>query len=220
MSVLAALLAGGALGARHAIEADHLAAVTTLDGQGRVAAPGGAGAWWGIGHALPIATLGLGALLLGVDVPTGLAGVFEAGAGLLLVGLGAWTVVGLVAPGLHRHAHSGDVHPHLTIGSQLLGARHQHVDPPALAVGVVHGLAGSGALVVALAATSPTRDAGIAFVASFAAATILTMVAVSAAWRRLGATAWERHLRTVAGVVAIGLGLAMVAAQAGLVGGL
>lgn len=218
MSVVAALLAGGALGVRHAVEADHLAAVTTLDGQGRNAARGGAGAWWGVGHGLPIGVVGLGVLFLGLDVPAGLTAVFEAGAGLLLIGLGAWTVLDALAPGVRRHVHSGDAHPHLAFGSQLLGLRHQHVDPPALAVGVVHGLAGSGALVVALAATAPTRSAGVAFVAAFAAATVLTMVVVSVAWRRLGGTNWARPLRTAAGVLAIGLGLGMVATWLGVPG--
>lgn len=218
MSVVAALLAGGALGARHALEADHLAAVTTLDGDDRVARRGGAGAWWGLGHGLPIAALGLGALLLGIEVPAGVPSAFEAAAGLLLVCLGAWTLLDLLAPGVRRHVHGGRDHAHLTIGQQLLGARHRHVDPPAVAVGVVHGLAGSGTVVVALAATSPTRATGVAFVGGFAVATVATMVGVSAVWRRLGSTAWQRPLRGVAGAVAVGLGLGMVVGGIGVSG--
>ena len=218
MSVVAALLAGGALGARHALEADHVAAVTTLDADGRVAGRGGAGAWWGLGHGVPIAALGLGALLLGIEVPAAVPGAFEAVAGLLLVCLGAWTLLGPFTPGFQRHVHGGRDHAHLSIGRQLLGTRHRHVDPPAVVVGVVHGLAGSGALVVALASTSPTRATGAAFVGGFAAATVATMVGVSAVWRRLEGTAWLRPLRGGAGAVAVGLGLGMVVAGLGLLG--
>lgn len=216
MSMLAALAAGGALGARHAVEADHVAAVTTLDGrQGRF---GGAGASWAVGHGLPIAAAGLGVLLLGVEVPAGLTDGFEVGAGALLVALGGWTLLDLFAPRIRRHDHGDGDHAHLSLGRQLLGARHQHVDPPAFAVGVVHGLAGSGAVVVALVATSPTPAAGVAFVGAFVAATVATMAAVSALWRRVGDTAWHRPLRTAAGVLALGLGVGMLATQVGLVG--
>lgn len=214
MSLAAALLAGGALGVRHALESDHVAAVATLS-RGERGGRGLAGAWWGLGHGLPVALLGLAALLAGLRVPEALSGAAETAAGLLLVLLGAWTLLDLLEPRLRRHAHDGRRHPHLALGDQWLGLGHRHVDAGALVVGVVHGLAGSGVVVVALAAAAPTRADGLAFLGSFAVATVLAMVAVARGWERLSGTRLRGPLRGVVGVVAVSIGVAMLATAAG-----
>lgn len=214
MSVAAALLAGGALGVRHALESDHVAAVATLAREDRVGR-GVAGAWWGVGHGVPVALLGLAVLLAGIRVPDELTRSAEALAGLLLVLLGAWTLLDVVAPGIRRHAHDGGPHRHLALGDQLLGIGHRHVDAGAFAVGVVHGLAGSGVIVVALVAAAPSRSAGLAFLGAFAIATVGAMAATAWCWQRLDGTRLRRPLRTVAGIAAVGIGAAMVVASVG-----
>lgn len=214
MSIAAALVAGGALGVRHAVESDHVAAVATLSRERRIER-GAAGAWWGLGHGVPVVLVGLAVLLAGVRVPTPLTSAAEALAGVVLLLLGAWTLLDVLAPEVRRHAHGDGIHPHLAIGDQLLGLGHRHLDAGAFAVGVVHGLAGSGVVVVALAAAAPTRTAGVAFLGAFAVATVAAMAAIAWCWQRLDGTRLRGALRTVVGIVAAGLGLAMVATAVG-----
>lgn len=215
MSIAAAVAAGGALGVRHALESDHVAAVATLAREGRVRR-GAAGAWWGLGHGVPVALLGTAVLLAGVRVPEGLTTAAEGVAGVLLVVLGAWTLLDVVRPELRLHDHGGTPHRHLALGDQLLGLGHRHVDAGSFAVGVFHGLAGSGVVVVALVASAPTRAAGLAFLGTFALATVAAMAAIAWGWQRLEGTRLRRPMRSVAGVAAVGIGLAMVLAAVGI----
>jgi hypothetical protein len=89
-------------------------------------------------------------------------------------------------------------------------------DRGGFAVGAIHGLAGSGALVVALVATAPSVDNALAFLGGFSVCSVATMAAVSALWGRALDTRARRLLVTVAGVVGLGVGLALLAEVAGV----
>lgn len=209
-----ALLAGGALGVNHAFEADHVAAVTTLvEDDGR---PASIGAAWGVGHSLPV--LALGALFVALDLrlpPTVAAG-FEAVVGLVLVALGLRAVAGREALGtaVLRHLHGGGVHRHLRVAGRAVGLTHSHADGESFAVGVVHGLAGSGGVAVALSAAAPTTVDGAAFLLGFAAATVAAMgLATWGFGRTLGRA---DRLRVLAGVASVAVGLLVVATVLGV----
>ncbi|AZH24256.1 high-affinity nickel-transporter protein [Haloplanus aerogenes] len=216
MSLVAAAVAGGALGARHALETDHLAAVATLvtDDASR---PGLVGASWGVGHSLPIAALGLGFLALGVRLPPSVTALVEGVVGLVLVYLGARMLA--VAVGRREHGHgTNPFHTHLRIGRVSLGGGHAHLHGDSLLVGALHGVAGSGALVVALVAAAPDLPTGASFLGAFAVASVSTMAAASALWERTLDTGARRYLRGAAGVVGIAVGLLLLAEVAGVVG--
>lgn len=210
MAPLTAILAGGAFGVRHALEADHLAAVATLvDDQGR-RRPSLVGASWGVGHSLPIVALGLAFLALGVDVPPAVTHAVEGLVGLVLVGLGlrmALAAGGVVA--VRRHDHGGP-HRHLRLGTLSLGT-HLHVEGDSAAVGCLHGLAGSGAVVVAMVAASPTTAGALGFLAAFSLASIATMAGASLAWGRALSAGFSVHLRAAAGLLGIAVGLVLLA---------
>ncbi len=212
MSLLAALTAGGVVGVRHALEADHLAAVATLVDEDRSAL---VGASWGVGHTLPILVLGLGFVALGVEVPERFAAGFEVVVGAVLVAYGARMLAdagGLV--GVEAHGHGGGdggVHSHLRVGRFSLGPGHVHVDGDSAAVGVLHGLAGSGGLVVIMATTAPSADAALGFLLSFGLLTTVTMALVAAVWGRTLGTGFTRVLKTLGGFVGIVVGAALVA---------
>lgn len=211
--LLAALVAGAAFGARHALEADHVAAVAALVEEGRAAPTGAA---WGLGHSLPVVVLGAAFVALGLDPPPVVGRAFEALAGVVLVVLGARVVIGRESTGrlLVRHLHGDGDHRHLRIVGRAVGLGHSHAAGESFAVGVVHGLAGGGGVVVVLAATAPTALDGTGFLAGFAVATVATMVLATWGWGRLVGRA--SRLRVLAGAASVVVGAALFATAAGV----
>ncbi|MFB6173850.1 MAG: sulfite exporter TauE/SafE family protein [Halobacteriales archaeon] len=206
-----ALVTGLAFGVRHAFEADHVAAVATLVEDGE--RPASTGAAWGVGHSVPILLLGALFLALGLRIPEPLADGFEAVVALVLVALGLRVLAGREAIGTallsHVHEGDGDGHRHVRVAGREVGLVHSHADEESFAVGVVHGLAGSGGVVVALAAAAPTVAGGAAFLGAFAVATVVAMSA--AAWGFGTALGRTGALRTVAGLASVAVGLLLLA---------
>src|SRR6266545_5059997 len=150
--VLSGWVIGLALGMRHALEPDHLAAVSTMvASRPRAGAAAWVGACWGFGHSLALLVVGGGLLLLRAELPSWLADLFELGVAFMLIGLGARGVARALRAGRQGaaarapHSHGGLRHVHAG------PAQHLHVGGWTLArgplvIGLVHGLAGSGAL--------------------------------------------------------------------------
>lgn len=186
-SVAAVAGIGLALGLRHAFEPDHLAAVSTLaTRQGRWWSAARLGLAWGIGHTLAVAVVAFGVVGLGVTLPERLWPAAELAVAALLVLLGA-TVVWRYAKGrwhIHAHAHGGTPHYHLH--SHAVGGTHDHAHAVgdlhrSLGFGVLHGLAGSAAVIVLLVAAAPTGALRTAYVVAFGVGTIVGMLGVSTA---------------------------------------
>lgn len=213
MSLVAAAAAGATLGVRHALETDHLAAVATLVDPEADGTPGLVGASWGVGHALPIVALSVAFLALDLRVPGAVVHAVEAVVGLLLVALGARMLhrtvggdVGLVG---HAHPPAGS-HRHLRLGGPLFG-RHPHLHGNSALVGIVHGVAGSGVLVVALASTASSPSTALGFLAGFVLLSVLTMAGATALWGRSLGAGRARPLQAVAGGVGVVVGIALLA---------
>jgi ABC-type nickel/cobalt efflux system permease component RcnA len=158
------------LGLRHACDPDHLVAVTSLiaakDGDARAAA--GLGAWWGLGHAAVLVLAGAPLIALETSVPPALeAGAEKAVALLILVLAGrvVWKWArGNFRAGLHRHQAAGR-HRHLRRGEVH---RHESLRSPgqAFGIGLVHGLAGTGAVILYRRTLVPALGAfGVLFAA-------------------------------------------------------
>lgn len=177
------LVAGAVLGARHAVEADHLAAVATMvdaDGRGSLM-----GLWWAIGHMVPIGAGGVAAVALGLIIPPWIASLAEMGVGLLLIGLG---VIGILSQvGTHQWTR-----PHALTGRD------------SFVVGVVHGLAGSGAMILVLTTTAADPPRAALFLAGVGLGSITTMVSLAGAWGRLRRR--TAVVQTVAALASVGLG--------------
>ncbi len=175
------------LGLRHASDPDHLVAVTSLvaaeDGDTRKAAS--LGAWWGIGHAGALVALGIPLIAFKTELPAGLESGAEKAIGVIIVVLAA-RVIFKWARGDYRatvHAHDDG---HSSRRHLRRGHAHRHVkvrtNGQALSIGLVHGLAGTGAVVLLLIAALPTRlEAGLAL-AVFAPMSIVSMAALTAAF--------------------------------------
>ena len=210
-------LLGLAMGLRHALEPDHLAAVSTLVAQERTPRAGAKlGAWWGLGHASALLAVGLSLSLARAEMPGGLADVFEFGVALLLIALGLRAI--RRAPSrtdagpqrVHRHGPESHRHGgpagHVHVGALTFASRPLHV-------GVVHGLAGSGALTALLAAKMSSAPLRIAYLALFGLGAALGMAALSglAGWplARIGRSARaQRAISIATGAVAALLGVA------------
>jgi sulfite exporter TauE/SafE len=143
LPLLTALVAGF----RHALEADHMAAVTTFVARRpRPMEALGFGVRWGIGHSLAILLAGGALILLDVRVPAALEAALEFAVGAMLLGLGLWVLMGV----FHRGGFSA---PHAQAHAE--GHPHSHVHPHGRAtvwVGVAHGLAGTAAFLALLPA--------------------------------------------------------------------
>jgi high-affinity nickel-transport protein len=250
MTGLFAIMAiGFFLGMRHATDADHVLAVSTIVSKHRTMRHAAAiGAFWGVGHTLTILIVGGGIVLFGWVIPPRVGLSMEFSVGLMLIGLGILSVMsGLrhvadtriedVAPHTHRHGdyvhtHTAgdDGHPHSPERTPVawldrrLGrfAVYRPVRP--MLVGMVHGMAGSAAvaLLVMTAIRSPT--AALLYLLVFGAGTIIGMMlitAVIAAPFAIGgkSVTVSRGLRVAAGVLSLGFGLLLVW-QIGVVDGL
>lgn len=212
----ALLVFGVLLGMRHAIEPDHLAAVSTLVARGRRRATASAflGASWGLGHTLAILLLGGSLVLLRVELPGRAQAVLELGVSAMLVLLGArsmWLAGRLTLAHGHTHA-PGDEGVHLNPGTPA----HWHVGRFALvlrplSIGLVHGLAGTGAIVSLVMPTLSTQLVALAYLASFGVGSILGMagltLAAEASLHRLQSTRALSILVFTTGLLSFGYGL-------------
>lgn len=210
-------LLGFVLGLRHALEPDHLAAVSTLVAEGpRPRRAALIGALWGLGHATALVVAGGLLLLLRLDLPVRAAQGLELAVAVMLV------VLGVRSLGLARRegrAGWADLHAHGDAQHEHPGARdHVHVGPWALArrpllIGLLHGLAGSGALATLALASMPSIGAGLVYVVVFGLGSIAGMALMTgAAGLPLGRIARGGRARAallgVAGLVSIGMGFA------------
>jgi ABC-type nickel/cobalt efflux system permease component RcnA len=174
------------LGMKHALEADHLAAVASLAGQGRNT--GGIfrlGLAWGLGHTLTLGIVVSLVLAFNTALPDHLALYLEMAVGVMLVLLGGDVLRRIVGERIHFHLHRHDHEIHFHAHSHAYGKSHDHghrrsASARALLVGLVHGLAGSAALVVLSVAASESVWAGFLFTALFAIGSMAGMAALTA----------------------------------------
>jgi hypothetical protein len=150
-------------GVRHAFEPDHVAAVSTVVAEQRSARVGASyAACWGTGHALMLFVAGGALLLLRREMPAQLAHAFELCVAVMLVALGARAIRRAAGARLEDGPHArrdgaGASAPAGVRGVSLRRALR------ALAIGVVHGLAGSGALTAIVASSYPSTVERLAF---------------------------------------------------------
>lgn len=190
--ILAALILGFLLGLKHATDADHVVAVSTIVGEDRNVWRGiWVGGAWGLGHTTPLMILGIVILTFRglLDGYESIAHVFEFGVGVMMILLGVQVFWNLARGRLHVHEHSHDntyhVHIHATHDPAAdpeveSGHGFLHVGRPffrvkSFGIGVVHGLAGSAAVMLVLLQTLPSFWAGVGYLILFGVGTVLSM---------------------------------------------
>lgn len=221
------LTLGLAIGLQHAFEPDHIAAVTTqvrrqktksqsikeLIKKGTLKSSI-VGAFWGAGHTTTLVLVGLSVYLLSVNIPDVFFLSSEFIVGLMLIFLAITTLSNkklFKIKHMHAHAHEdGTVHTH----PHEHTSDHKHGHKSYL-IGCLHGLAGSGALLVVIAGTLTNPQDILSFILIFGAGSIIGMTLVSSL---IGipfalsnkAVSLEKTLRWIVGSVSFLIGVSIV----------
>lgn len=197
-SLLSALAIGFLLGMRHATDGDHVVAVTAIaSGEKSISRAMRIGAAWGLGHSATLFLVGGVIVLFGLTVPPRLGLAFEMLVALMLIGLGAWTLSG-----------------------RSIGHAHSMKRP--IAVGFVHGLAGSAFVALLVLAAIPGWGSQLAYLALFGLGTVAGMALITAGLAVPFSHAkgnLQRGIRIASGVASIAFGL-ILAHKVGVVDGL
>jgi ABC-type nickel/cobalt efflux system permease component RcnA len=221
-NLLTFLSVGFLLGLRHALDADHLAAVSTvLAERPSMRASGLVGFWWGVGHTLTLMLVGAVVLVSGVHIPEPFALLAESGVGLLLVVLGGTLALKLFRERwhLHRHVHDGEPHVHLHSHHRREDHAHPHWARQSLRpllIGMAHGVAGSAALMLVIVSNTSGIGQGLLYIAVFGFGSIAGMLVIGLTLsvpviysRVLGQQAFFA-VQGVASLGSVGLGLWML----------
>jgi ABC-type nickel/cobalt efflux system permease component RcnA len=254
MNLLAVISVGFLLGMRHATDPDHVIAVTTIVSRQRsVRHAGLIGILWGVGHTITIFAVGAGIILFNLVIPPRIGLAMELAVGLMLILLGLLNLTGTLQWLTHRltpaydkilvhshsHSHHGNVHSHpdahdpdIHVHAARPGHNHgvlerlgvyQLVRP--LAVGIVHGLAGSAA--VALLVLTTIRDPrwAVVYLLVFGVGTIAGMMVITMiigapfAYTGKRFAPFTRGLTVASGLISVAFGL-FITFQIGFVNGL
>lgn len=213
------------LGLKHAIEADHLAAVTTIVAE-RQSLSGSVliGGLWGLGHTISLLLAGIFVLFLDFQISQQTERFLELGVGVMLLFLGLNVLRKLVGGGkihFHTHEHDGYKHSHLHLHEHTQEDQsHTHhgfrMSPRSVVVGMIHGLAGSAALMLLVIPTIESKAVGLIYILVFGIGSIGGMMIMSflvglpfhftaLRFRRINFA-----LQSIAGFVSIALGIVII----------
>jgi len=211
ITLLSIIALGFFLGMRHATDPDHVIAVTTIVSRQRsIRHAAVIGVLWGLGHTITILVVGSAIILFGVVIPARVGLTMEFSVGLMLVLLGILNLSGIMRwitenftpshsghhahPHEHRdfvhshaHGHSPEKHGHAEEATPVGWMdRHfgrigfYHAMRP-LAVGIVHGLAGSAAVALLVLTTIRVPSWAVLYLLVFGLGTVAGMMLITAA---------------------------------------
>jgi high-affinity nickel-transport protein len=185
---LTAIALGALLGLRHATDADHVVAVTTIVSRERsLGRAAGIGALWGVGHTLTLLVVGGAIVAFRLVIPPRVGLALEFGVALMLIVLG------------FTNLRARDDAPRAAVRPFL--------------VGLVHGLAGSAAVALLVLATIRGTLEALAYLFVFGLGTIAGMMAVTmllaapALFAGARVTRFQSGIRLAAGALSIAFGL-------------
>ena len=219
--ILTSLSLGFTVGLMHAFDPDHLVAMSTMVSRERAIRRSSLlGAMWGLGHTTSLALVGLAVLALQLTIPPSLSKGMELAVAMMIVGLGGhliWQSAKELNLHRHSHAHDGPTHAHVHLHRQHDLSNHQHhgVRSPTktFAIGIIHGLAGSAALILAVMTTMTSTLQGFLYILVFGLGSIGGMLLMSAIMSMPFAvfgkwiTGWQRPAQGIIGMLAVSFGL-------------
>ncbi len=224
------LLIGLFLGMRHALEADHVAAVASIvNGKHSLTQSVRLGSMWGLGHTITLCLFGLIVLTMDTVIPTHLAQGLEIAVGVMLMLLGGDVIRRLIRDKVHFHSHqheNGNRHFHAhshqgEISEQHQQSAHDHqhgeaIGLRALFIGLMHGMAGSAAVIILALGTASSVQQGLLYILIYGVGSIIGMAILSFAISiplRLTAKrlTWAHNgFQVAAGAISLGLGIFIV----------
>jgi high-affinity nickel-transport protein len=246
---------GFGLGMQHATNADHVIAVTTIVSRQRSMKHAALiGVLWGVGHTITIFIVGAAIILFGLAIPPRVGLTMELSVGLMLILLGILNLSGIIrwftekwTPALkpahshahihgdyvhnHPHGHAPEIHGHAEDATPIswmdrtFGSIGLYNVLRPLAVGLVHGLAGSAAVALLVLSTIRVPAAAVAYLLVFGIGTIAGMMLITAAiavpftFSQARFARLNRSLAMASGAISLCFGLFIVY-QMGFVNGL
>jgi sulfite exporter TauE/SafE len=221
LSTFSVLLIGFVLGLQHAVEADHLAAVSTIVSEKKnLFTASLVGGLWGVGHTISLFAVGLLVIFLKLQISDTIEARLEAVVGGMLILLGLNALRKLIrGEKIHVHAHEhgerAHVHIHTHSDAQPVESHHRF-SPRSVLIGMVHGLAGSAALMLLVVPTIPSPAIALLYILVFGVGSIGGMMAMSFL---IGLPLYftanrfdilNRGIRLCAGVFSLSLGIFIV----------
>lgn len=217
------------LGLKHAVEADHVAAVSTIASERKsILSASLVGGLWGVGHTVALLLAGVAVIYLRLRIAPQVASALEFAVALMLVGLGANALWKLSRGGrihFHTHRHGGRWHAHPHLHEPAHGETHEghaqthhglRLGARPLAIGMLHGLAGSATLMLLVLSKISSPLLGFVYIGVFGLGSVGGMMLMSALiglpaqmTARYFADA-NRLVRGAAGLFSLGIGLFMV----------
>lgn len=228
LSAFALLSLGLVFGLKHATEADHIVAVSTIVSRQRsLLHSARVGALWGVGHTVSLVLVGIVVLALRVAVPESVANWLEFCVALMITVLGVSALLRASRHRrrdvhLHEHKHEGVVHVHLHFHEHEtehkdVVAAHSHavsrIGFKPFIVGAMHGLAGSAPLSLLVLTQVDSAALGLLYLAVFGVGSIAGMILMSGLIGLPFALSARRFnglhygLQTAAGALSIAFGL-------------
>jgi len=229
-SLVTALGLGLLLGLRHALDADHVAAVSTLVARERGFVRSCLlGAFWGAGHTLALLGAGIAVIAFKLTITPEFGEALERMVGLVLVLLGGHVLLralGGLLGDRREHTHDGVAHRHVHVQLWHPGspdAAHVHLlrlGGRPFVVGLLHGLAGSAALTLLVLGTIPSPIGALAYLLVFGLGSTAGMLLLSGlvglplALAAHGARRLQTAVQVIAGIGSTALGIWMLAGPA------
>jgi ABC-type nickel/cobalt efflux system permease component RcnA len=226
--MMAVLSIGLVFGLKHATEVDHVVAISTIVSRHKnIFHSAIVGALWGAGHTAALVVVAAIVLSLRIAVPESVSGWLELGVAIMIVGLGISALRQASKKNahvhVHQHNHDGLSHTHIhfheneTRHQPALRSQHSHalssLGWKPILIGMMHGLAGSGALMLLVLTQISSPWLGFLYVATFGLGSIVGMLVMSGliglpfAFSSRKLTHLHQGLQTVAAVFSICFGL-------------
>ncbi len=178
ISGISVILAGFVLGIQHAFDPDHVVAISNIVGRHRsILRSSFIGISWGLGHTVILLFASVLLLLFKISIPEKIALFFEFFVGLLLIALGALAISDASKSRIHSDYHSHGKLSHLHLHEK---DNHIHIDKRPFIVGMLHGFAGSAALMLLVLGAVNTVAEGFMYVAFFGLGSIVGMLIATA----------------------------------------
>lgn len=184
------------LGTLHALDADHIVAVTTLLLQKHTPVKKATklGFFWGIGHTVALMTIGLIVILLKITIPEKFGTPFDLMIGGMITILGIKILIQTFRKKEHIHTHAHQhgnlTHTHIHLAHAEEKQNHHRKPLTAFLIGTIHGMAGSAALMLIVLSTITNPLEGILYITLFGMGTILGMSIITTiiGWSLITAT--------------------------------
>ncbi|HIH23048.1 TPA: hypothetical protein HA238_04935 [Candidatus Micrarchaeota archaeon] len=173
--------AGLVLGITHALDADHVAAISTIVSERKRVWPSAMlGVIWGFGHTMTLLAAVLGMFIIGFKMPELVQNNAEVLVGIMLLVLGTLAIKKALGAKVHSHEHIHDGVGHIHIHQHIFEKGHEHShEKRSLLIGIIHGFAGSAALMMIIATNANGLGDGLGYVLAFGIGTTIGMATIT-----------------------------------------